>query len=352
MSTHPSTRPPGPSDEGTRDAAIDVAGLTKAYRSGRGAREVRALDGLDLTAASGSVLGLLGPNGAGKSTTVKVLATLSRPDAGTACVAGHDVTRDPAAVRRAIGYVAQRPVTDPMGTGRENLVLAGRLQGLTGPAARSRADELLERFGVAHAADRLVKTWSGGMARKLDVAVGLVHRPQVLFLDEPTTGLDPEARAAMWAEIERMAAGDGMTILLTTHYLEEADRLADQVVIVDGGRVVVAGAPDALKDRLHGDGVTVELADDAAAAAAAEVATAQPAVVDVVPDGRTLRARAGSGGTALPTLLAALDAAGLEVRAAGLSRPTLDDVYLQHTGRSLGRSGGSGGSRDIEEVAA
>ncbi|GAB6938201.1 ABC transporter ATP-binding protein [Isoptericola variabilis] len=319
--------------------AIDVAGLTKSYGSargaGRGARTVRALDGLDLSAAPGSVLGLLGPNGAGKSTTVKILATLSAPDGGTARVAGHDVVRDPAAVRRVIGYVAQRPVTDPMGTGRENLVLAGRLQGLGARDARARADELLERFGVAHAADRLVKTWSGGMARKLDVAVGLVHRPQVLFLDEPTTGLDPEARSAMWAEIERMAAGDGMTSLLTTHYLDEADRLADQVVIVDAGRVVTAGTPDALKDELRGDGVTVELDDVAAAAAAAPVAARVPGVVDVTTDGRTLRARADAGATALPVLLAALDAAGLDVRAAGVSRPTLDDVYLRHTGRSL-----------------
>ncbi|MFE6971298.1 ABC transporter ATP-binding protein [Isoptericola sp. NPDC057653] len=342
--------------------AIDVAGLTKTYGSGpaarRGARPVRALDGLDLTAAHGSVLGLLGPNGAGKSTTVKILATLSRPDAGTARVAGHDVVRDPGAVRRAIGYVAQRPVTDPMGTGRENLVLAGRLQGLRAGEARSRADELLERFGVAHAADRLVKTWSGGMARKLDVAVGLVHRPQVLFLDEPTTGLDPEARSAMWSEIERMALGDGMTILLTTHYLDEADRLADQVVIVDAGRVVTAGTPDALKDGLRGDGVTVELDDGAAAKAAAPVAAGVPGVVDVAADGRTLRARADAGATALPALLAALDAAGLGVRAAGLSRPTLDDVYLRHTGRSLeaaNQAAGTAGERagaEATEVAA
>jgi len=339
--------------------AIEVAGLTKTYGArggpGRAARTVRALDGLDLVAAPGSVLGLLGPNGAGKSTTVKILATLSAPTQGVARVAGHDVVRDPAAVRRAIGYVAQRPVTDPMGTGRENLVLAGRLHGLGARDARSRADELLERFGVAHAADRLVKTWSGGMARKLDVAVGLVHRPQVLFLDEPTTGLDPEARAAMWAEIERMAAGDGMTILLTTHYLDEADRLADRVVIVDAGRDVVAGTPDALKDELRGDGVTVELADGATATDAVPVARRVPGVVDVTADGRTLRARADAGATALPALLAALDAAGIGVRAAGLSRPTLDDVYLRHTGRSLAeahRAASAAAGTEGAEVAA
>jgi len=240
--------------------AIDVVGLTKTYRS-RG-REVRALDGLDLHVEPGSVLGLLGPNGAGKSTTVKILATLSAPDAGTARVAGHDVVRDPAAVRRAIGYVAQKPVSDPMDTGRENLVLAGRIQGLSRREAGARAAELLRRFGLTEAAGRLVRTYSGGMARKLDVAIGLVHRPQVLFLDEPTTGLDPEARAEMWAEIERMAAGDGMTVLLTTHYLDEADRLADQVVIVDRGSVVVSGTPDELKDQLQNVGAARPSLDD------------------------------------------------------------------------------------------
>jgi len=315
--------------------AIDVSGLTKTYRASRGAPAVRALDGLDLQVAEGTVLGLLGPNGAGKSTTVRVLATLTRPDAGTAVVAGHDVVRDPAAVRRSIGYVAQRPVTDPMGTGRENLVLAARLQGLGARDAGRRADELLERFGVAHAAHRLVQTWSGGMARKLDVAMGLVHRPPVLFLDEPTTGLDPDSRAALWAEIGRLAAGERMTILLTTHYLDEADRLADRVVIVDHGRAVVSGTPDELKDALHGDGLTVDVADEASLPRAAVAAGRVPGVVDVRVDGRTLRARAASGAATLPALLAALDAAAVEVRAAGLSRPSLDDVYLRHTGHSL-----------------
>lgn len=322
-------------DRSDGGVAIDVAGLTKTYRGGRGAPAVRALDGLDLRVGTGTVLGLLGPNGAGKSTTVRVLATLTRPDSGTAVVAGHDVAREPAAVRRAIGYVAQRPVTDPMGTGRENLVLAARLQGLSARAAAARADELLERFGVAEAAHRLVRTWSGGMARKLDVAMGLVHRPQVLFLDEPTTGLDPDSRAALWTEIARLASAERMTILLTTHYLDEADRLADRVVIVDHGRTVVAGTPDALKDALHGDGLTVELADEPALARAVEAARRVPGVVEVRVDGRTLRARAASGAGTLPTLLAALDAAGVEVRTAGLSRPSLDDVYLRHTGRSL-----------------
>lgn len=322
-----------PTPIGDPGAAIEVTGLVKTYRSRR--RVVRALDGLDLSAPPGTVLGLLGPNGAGKSTTVRILATLSAPDSGVARVAGHDVLREPAAVRRAIGYVAQRPVTEPMDTGKENLVLAGRLQGLSGRQARTRAGELLGRFGLADAADRLVRTYSGGMARRLDVAIGLVHRPQVLFLDEPTTGLDPHARAQMWAEIASMAGEEGMTVVLTTHYLDEADALADRLVIVDHGRVVTQGTPDELKDRLQGDGVTVCLPDDDAATRAAEVACRVPQVGEVTRDGRLLRTRAASGATALPVLLAALDAAGLEVREARLSRPSLDDVYRQHTGRTF-----------------
>jgi ABC-2 type transport system ATP-binding protein len=318
----------------TRPApVIEVAGLTKTYRSRD--REVRALDGIDLEVRPGSVLGLLGPNGAGKSTTVKILATLSHPDSGVARVAGHDVVKEAAAVRRSIGYVAQKPVSDPMDTGRENIVLAGRMQGLSAREAKARAAELLDRFGLAEAGDRLVKTYSGGMVRKLDVAVGLVHRPRVLFLDEPTAGLDPEARTEMWAEIALLGAADGVTILLTTHYLEEADHLADHLAIVDRGRIVTRGSPDALKDELHGDGVVVELADHFAAARAADVATQVPGVREVVEDGRALRARATSGATTLPVLLTALEGAGLSVRSARVSRPSLDDVYLRHTGRSM-----------------
>ncbi|WP_425956792.1 ABC transporter ATP-binding protein [Xylanimonas sp. McL0601] len=313
--------------------AIEVAGLTKTYRTRK--QEVRALDGIDLVVEPGSVLGLLGPNGAGKSTTVRILATLSRPDAGTARVAGLDVLHDGAAVRRTIGYVSQQPVTRVLDTGRENLVLAGRLQGLSRRDARARADELLERFGLTEAADRLVRTYSGGMSRKLDVAVGLVHRPEVLFLDEPTTGLDPNARTELWAEIERMTNGDGMTVLLTTHYLDEADRLADQVVIVDHGRVITRGTPDELKDQLHGDGLTVDLHDGVAATRAAAVADGLDGLTEIATDGRRLRARAASGAASLPVLLAALDVAGVAVQAAGIARPTLDDVYLRHTGRTF-----------------
>jgi ABC-2 type transport system ATP-binding protein len=237
------------------DNAIEAAGLVKSYG------DVRALDGVDLEVGAGTVFGLLGPNGAGKSTTVKILTTLSRPDAGTARVAGLDVLADPARVRHAIGVVGQRHGTDREATGRENLVLQGEFYGLTGRELKQRVAEQLERFGLADAAGRQVKTYSGGMQRRLDVAMGLIHRPQVLFLDEPTTGLDPEARAQMWSEIERLAGQEGMTILLTTHYLEEADRLASQLAIVDRGRIVARGAPDELKSELARDAIRIDLAN-------------------------------------------------------------------------------------------
>jgi len=233
------------------ETAIAAVDLVKTYPGGRGAPPVRALDGLSVEIAAGSVFALLGPNGAGKSTTVRILSTLSRADEGTASVAGIDVARHPDRVRNAIGLVSQKSSSDPMATGRENLELAGRIQGMSRATSRTRATELLDRFDLTDAANRLAKTYSGGMARKLDVAIGLMHRPAVLFLDEPTTGLDPEARAAMWAEIDRLATGEQVTVLLTTHYLDEADRLAERLAIVDHGRIVVEGTPDELKDAMR-----------------------------------------------------------------------------------------------------
>src|SRR5919197_873112 len=220
------------------EAAILARDLRKAYGG-----KVQALDGLSLTVGRGTIFGLLGPNGAGKSTTVKILTTLSRPDAGEARVAGFDVLSEPQRVRRAIGVVGQRHGFAEEATGRENLVLQGELYGITGRELRRRVDEVLERFGLAEAAGRPARTYSGGMQRRLDVALGLLHRPRVLFLDEPTTGLDPEARATLWSEIEGLARDEEMTILLTTHYLEEADRLASDLAIVDRGRIVAAGSP-------------------------------------------------------------------------------------------------------------
>jgi ABC-2 type transport system ATP-binding protein len=315
--------------------ALEAVDLTKTYRTGRQRHVVHALAGVSFAAATGSVFGLLGPNGAGKSTIVKILSTLAKADSGTARVAGVDVGSDPGSVRRLIGFVAQKPVTDPMDTGRENIVLAGRIHGLSAPQARARAAELLERFDLTDAADRLVRTYSGGMARKLDVAVGLTNRPQVLFLDEPTTGLDPTARAGMWNEIERMAAEDAMTVLLTTHYLDEADRLASTLAIVDAGRVVTSGTPDQLKSELHGDTLVLEFADLATTTQAAQRLARMDELRDVDRGGTTIRARADRGAGALPRVLAVLDEADLDVAAASVARPTLDDVYLRHTGRTF-----------------
>ena len=316
-------------------SAVTATELVKTYRTGRGRPPVRALDGLTLEIAPGSVLALLGPNGAGKSTTVKILATLSRPDSGSASVAGVDVQRDPRAARHIIGLVGQKPSSDPMASGRENLVLTGRVQGMPKTAARRRAAELLTRFGLDTAADRLARTFSGGMARKLDVAIGLVHRPRVLFLDEPTTGLDPEARAEMWAEISRLSADEQVTVLLTTHYLDEADRLADRVAIVDHGRIVVEGTPESLKNDLHGDSVVVELASPAAGPVAADRIARVPGLREVAVDGTTVRARASVGAAAVPRVLIALDEAGVELVGVSLSRPSLDDVYLRYAGRAM-----------------
>jgi ABC-2 type transport system ATP-binding protein len=315
--------------------AVEAADLRKSYPTGRGKPPVQALDGLGFCVEPGTVFGLLGPNGAGKSTTVKVLSTLSRPDSGTASVAGADVGADPDAVRRRIGLVSQRPSSDPMATGRENLVLAGRIQGMNRTDAGDRATWLLERFHIADAADRLVRTWSGGMARKLDVAIGLVHRPQVLFLDEPTTGLDPEARAEMWAEIGRMAGDDQMTVLLTTHYLDEADRLAHRLAIVEHGRVAVEGTPDELKTELRGDVLQVELDDELSAERASRQLETVPGLTAVLRDGSVVRARSDEGARVVPGVFATLAEAGIGVVSATVARPSLDDVDLRYAGRSF-----------------
>ena len=327
--------------------AIEARGLVKTYPL-RGKPEIRALDGLDITVRRGTVFGLLGPNGAGKSTAVKILTTLARPDEGTAAVEGIDVLRRPDRVRRAIGVVAQRSGSDPMATGRENLVLQGRLYGM-GRAARARADELLDRFDLTEAAGRLVKTYSGGMQRRLDVALGLMHRPQVLFLDEPTTGLDPEARTAMWQEIGRLAAEEGLTVLLTTHYLEEADRLARGLAIVDHGRVVAEGTADELKGELRGDAVHLELAPETDPETARGVLAGLPAVREVQSAGRTVSARSDDGAAAVPGILAALAGAGAPAASVTVARPSLDDVYLRHTGRRYAESGATAhDAKDLE----
>jgi ABC-2 type transport system ATP-binding protein len=311
------------------EAAITATDLEKTYPP-----EVRALRGVSLAVGEGTIFALLGPNGAGKSTTVRVLTTLTQPDAGTATVAGIDVLSNPVKVRRAIGVVGQKHGADPEATGRENLVLQGEFYGLTGRELRVRVTAMLERFALEEAADRIVKTYSGGMQRRLDIAMGLLHGPRVLFLDEPTTGLDPEARVELWREIERLAATEGMTILLTTHYMEEADKLAARVAIIDRGRIVVEGTPERLKSELEGDTIQVQLTQEGP-----EVGTQVLADVGglaaVTVDGRTLRASAPDGGAAIPAVLSALENSGVGVTAVTLSRPSLDDVYLRHTGRAF-----------------
>lgn len=315
----------------TRAPAVEARQLIKTYPG-----DVTALNGMDITVEPGTVFGLLGPNGAGKSTTVKILTTLARPDSGTATVAGHDVLRHPDRVRRAIGVVAQNSGADPGATGRENLRLQGRLYGSKGAGLDRRVAELLDRFTLTDAADRQVKGYSGGMRRRLDVALGLVHRPEVLFLDEPTTGLDPQARSAMWDEIGRLSGEEGLTILLTTHYLEEADRLAGRVAIVDRGRVVVEGTPDLLKGELRGDAVHLELRSGVGEAGRTLLRNALgglPGVHEVLVEGHRVSVRADDGAAAMPALLGALERAGVAVAAATVARPSLDDVYLRYTGR-------------------
>jgi ABC-2 type transport system ATP-binding protein len=322
--------------------SVEARGLVKTYASqgkqgkqsqGKTKTRVIALDGLDLTVPSGTIFALLGPNGAGKTTTVNILTTLARPDAGTASVAGIDVMSSPGRARRMIGVVAQRSGADPTATGRENLILQGHLYGLDTRTAKRRADELLEHFQLTEAARRFVRTYSGGMQRRLDVALGLMHRPKVLFLDEPTTGLDPESRTAMWQEIARLTAIDKMTVLLTTHYLEEADRLANRLAIVDHGRVVAEGEPEQLKGELKGDVIEVELpanADERQVDAALRIV---PAVRDILVAGRRVSARSDDGAAAVPAVLAALASAGTPAVSVTVARPSLDEVYLRYTGR-------------------
>jgi ABC-2 type transport system ATP-binding protein len=322
--------------------AIGATGLTKTY-----AGRVRALDGLTFSVEEGTVFGLLGPNGAGKSTAVRILTTLARPDAGQARVAGFDALTGPAQVRRAIGVVAQSSGLDVQATARENLRLQGQVFGLGGRGLEQRIDELLARFGLADAADRLVRTFSGGMQRRLDIALALVHEPRVLFLDEPTTGLDPEVRAEMWDELRRLTSR-GLTVLLTTHYLEEADALAARLAIVDRGRIVAEGTPDGLKRELRGDAIHIELAEGPSAAIE-PVLAGVAGVNEVQMNGRGVHARADDGARAVPAVLQALEARGVPVASVTVARPSLDDVYLRHAGRTFSSAEAEGQTKEKED---
>jgi len=340
MTTQSATSP-SPATATISRPAVEAERLVKTYRGG-----VQALKGVTFSVRPGAVFALLGPNGAGKSTVVKILTTLSRPSTGRASIVGHDVVREPQRVRRVIGLVAQKSAVDLEATAAENLTLQGQIYGLSGAELRRRVSGLLERFGLTDARKRIARTLSGGMQRKLDVAMGLIHQPEVLFLDEPTTGLDPEARADMWREIARLAREDGLTVVLTTHYLEEADHLAQHVAIIDHGQIVVEGTPEGLKAELRGDAIQVELAD---AFPETDVRTAlgglDGMLREVTIDRRSLRARVDSGASALPAVLAALDATGIRAATATVARPSLDDVYLRHTGHAYSEGNYKGAIR-------
>ncbi|TVP73788.1 MAG: ATP-binding cassette domain-containing protein [Nitriliruptor sp.] len=324
-------------------AVIEAEGLSKRFGS------VTALDGLDLAVPAGTVLGLLGPNGAGKTTAVRVLTTLLRPDAGRATVAGLDVLEQPEEVRRRIGLSGQYAAVDETLTGYENLEMIGRLYRLGRRRARERAWELLERFTLADAAGRPVKTYSGGMRRRLDLAGSLVAEPSVLFLDEPTTGLDPRSRVTMW-EVIRELVGQGTTLLLTTQYLEEADRLADEIVVIDHGRAIARGDADALKAEVGGERIEL-IVRDADRVGDVQAVLARVAVGPVVVGGQgtSLTAPVQGGPDALMQVLRELDAAGVELLDVGLRRPTLDDVFLTLTGQPADAAGPGPGTA-AEEV--
>ena len=312
--------------------AIVTDQLSKSFTSR--SSTVDAVRGVSLNVPPGEIFGLLGPNGAGKTTTMRMLTTLLPRDGGNASVAGFDVGRQPKQVRQNIGYVSQLGGADELATGRENLLLQGRLYGAGLAELRPRIDELAEILDLSGFVDRRVKTFSGGQRRRLDVALGIVHRPSVLFLDEPTTGLDPQNRANLWGHLQALRE-QGTTIVLTTHYLEEADVLCDRLVIVDHGRIVIEGTPRDLKQRVAGDAIVITLKDEGNTAIGVGLLESEPFVREISGAGDQVRLYVEDGGTALPQLLRILDQSSVGVRSMNLSEPTLDDVFLRQTGRSL-----------------
>jgi ABC-2 type transport system ATP-binding protein len=314
---------------------IETRGLRKSFRSrqGREVKTVEAVRGVDLLVTEGEIYGFLGPNGAGKTTTLRMLATLIPPDGGDATIAGADLRRNPGEVRRRIGYVAQGGSTWDDVTAREELELQARMYGIGKAEAKRRTVRALESFQLVEYADRKCKTYSGGQRRRVDIALGIIHEPKIVFLDEPTTGLDPQSRAHLWEEIRRLRA-QGMTVFITTHYLDEADALCDRIAIMDYGQVVAEGTPDDLKREIAGDVVTVGL--NGSTPEAAQLLDSQPYVnkLETLDEGG-VRLYVDIGATAIPHILRTLDGAGLALSSIELHRPSLDDVFLTKTGRSL-----------------
>jgi ABC-2 type transport system ATP-binding protein len=318
-----------------------------------GRRLVEAVRGVSIEVRRGEIFGFLGPNGAGKTTTLRMLTTLLPIGSGTATVAGFDVARQPRQVRERIGYVSQAGGADELATGRENLILQGRLYGAARAKVAPRAEELARLLDLAEFADRRVATYSGGQRRRLDIALGIVHDPSVLFLDEPTTGLDPQSRANLWDHVSALRER-GTTVFLTTHYLEEADVLCDRLMIMDHGQIVAEGTPRALKQQVAGDAIVISLRDSGAERAA-PVLAAEPYVRELAAEDGHVRLYVDDGGTALPQMIRLLDARGIGVRSISMSEPTLDDVFLRQTGRSLREEGTDGdgpSGSGTEEVAA
>jgi ABC-2 type transport system ATP-binding protein len=325
-------------------AAIQTIGLEREF-GGR----LKAVDGIDLEVAPGEVYGFLGPNGAGKTTTVRMLVTLLRPTGGRATVAGHDVATEPADVRRRIGVALQEAALDLLMTGRELMELQATLHGIPARAVARRAAELIERVGLEQAAGRRVGTYSGGMRRRLDLAMALIHAPQVLFLDEPTTGLDPVSRLTLWEEVRRLR-DEGTTVFLTTQYLEEADQLADRVGIINAGKIVAEGTPAALKAEVGLPHLDITLAGDAPDVAAAGRALEREGELQPPGDRAHLSLRVAAGAAAIAPVVRALDEAGFLVESLELVRPTLDDVFVQKTGRHLEGAGGGGAAGEEPEA--
>jgi ABC-2 type transport system ATP-binding protein len=314
----------------TSGPVIETKDLRRTFTSRK--ETVEAVRGVDLSVGTGEIFGFLGPNGAGKTTTLRMLATLLTPTAGDATIAGADLRREPQQVRERIGYVPQGGSTDPAETGRGELVIQGRLYGMNKSDAEKRASEILATLDLEAAADRPTATYSGGMKRRLDVGLGIVHRPSVLFLDEPTTGLDPQARARMWDEVRGLREA-GTTVFLTTHYLEEADALADRLAIIDHGRIVAEGTADELKRQVAGDVITIGV--DGAVEHVLQAVRDQPFVREASHEDDLVRLYVDQGDVAVPNLIRVLDNAGLRAQSLTLTRPSLDDVFLRQTGRSL-----------------